>query len=85
MKGSTTMKKIISLLMSIALPFCVGAEAFAAYTEEHTRSYETGGCAVTYTVRNEWDNYRQINMAIAKLNYIALNHLHGYILTNRQM
>ncbi len=31
------MKKIISLLMSIVLLFSVGAEAFAAYAEEHPR------------------------------------------------
>ncbi len=32
-KVFNTMKKVISLLMSIVLMFIVGAEAFAAYTE----------------------------------------------------
>ncbi len=47
------MKKIISLLMSIVLLFSVGAEAFAAYTEDRARSYETSNCAVTYTVHKK--------------------------------
>lgn len=50
--------------MSIVLMFSIGAEAFAAYTEGRARAYETDNCAVTYTVQNEWDNYRQISMAI---------------------
>ena len=58
------MKKLISLFMSIVLLFSVGAEAFASYPEEHTRSYETGNCTVTYTVQNEWDSYRQIEMSV---------------------
>lgn len=35
------MKKLISLFMSMVLLFSVGAEAFASYPEEHTRSYGT--------------------------------------------
>ncbi len=58
------MKKIISLLMSIVLMFSIGSEAFAVYTEDRARAYETGSCAVTYTVQNEWDSHRQISMAI---------------------
>lgn len=58
------MKKLISLFMSMVLLFSVGAEAFAAYPEEHTRSYETENCTVTYTVQNEWDSYRQIEMSV---------------------
>ena len=58
------MKKLISLFMSMVLLFSVGAEAFASYPEEHTRSYEMGNCTVTYTVQNEWDSYRQIEMSV---------------------
>ncbi len=54
------MKKIISLMLSIVLMFSVGAEAFAAYTEDRARTYETGSYAVTY----KWDSYQQISMAI---------------------
>ena len=60
----THMKKLISLFMSMVLLFSVGAEAFASYPEEHTRSYEMGNCTVTYTVQNEWDSYRQIEMSV---------------------
>lgn len=60
-KEKTKMKKFLSQLMSIVLLFSVGAEAFAAYPEDHARAYEIGSCAVTYTVQNEWDNYRQIH------------------------
>ena len=35
------MKKLISLFMSMVLLFSVGAEAFASYPEERTRSYGT--------------------------------------------
>ena len=58
------MKKLISLLLSIVLMFCIGAEAFAAYTEDHARAYETGSCAVTYTIRDEWDNCQQVSMTV---------------------
>ena len=63
MKGNLVMKKIISLLMSIVLMFSIGAEAFAEYTEDRARAYETGDCAVTYAVQNEWDSHQQISMA----------------------
>lgn len=58
------MKKLISLLISIALLFSVRAEAFAAYTEDRAKAYESGDCTITYTIQNEWDNYRQIQMSV---------------------
>ncbi len=58
------MKKIISLLLSIVLLFQVGAEAFAAYTEDRAKAYEYGDCTITYTIENEWDNYQQISMSV---------------------
>lgn len=58
------MKKIISLFLSIVLMFGMGAEAFAAYTEDRARTYEIGNCIVTYTIQNEWDGNRQISMII---------------------
>lgn len=58
------MKKIISLLLSIVVLFQVGAEAFAAYTEDRAKAYESGDCTITYTIQNEWDNYRQIQMSV---------------------
>lgn len=58
------MKKIISLLLSMVLLFQVGAEAFAAYTEDRAKLYEYSDCTVTYTIENEWDNYQQISMSI---------------------
>lgn len=58
------MKKLISLLISIALLFSVSAEAFAAYTEDRAKAYESSDCTITYTIQNEWDNYRQIQMSV---------------------
>ncbi len=53
-----------SLLISIALLFSVRAEAFTAYTEDRAKAYESGDCTITYTIQNEWDNYRQIQMSV---------------------
>lgn len=36
------MKKLISLLLSIVLLFQMSAEAFAAYTEDRAKAYESG-------------------------------------------
>lgn len=58
------MKKLISLLMSAIMLFQLSVQVFAAYPEEHTRSYEAGNCTITYTVQNEWDSYRQIEMSV---------------------
>lgn len=58
------MKKLISLLISIALLFSVSAEAFAAYTEDRAKAYKSGDCTITYTIKNEWDNYQQIQMSV---------------------
>ena len=58
------MKKLISLLLSIVLLFQVSAEAFAAYTEDRAKAYESDNCMITYTIQNEWDNYQQISMSI---------------------
>lgn len=58
------MKKLISLLISAIMLFQLSVQVFASYPEEHTRSYETGNCTVTYTVQNEWDSYRQIEMSV---------------------
>lgn len=58
------MKKIISLLLSIVLLFEVGAEVFAAYTEDRVKTYESGDCTITYAIQNEWDGNQQISMSI---------------------
>ena len=58
------MKKLISLLISAIMLFQLSVQVFASYPEEHTCSYETGNCTVTYTVQNEWDSYRQIEMSV---------------------
>ena len=58
------MKKLVSLFLSIIMLFQVGAEVFAAYTEDCARTYNVDECTVTYTVQNEWDSYRQIQMSI---------------------
>ncbi|MDE6030970.1 MAG: cellulose-binding domain-containing protein [Oscillospiraceae bacterium] len=58
------MKKMISLLLSIVLMFGVSVEAFAAYTEDRARAYESDGCTVTYTVQNDWDGNQQISMSV---------------------
>ena len=58
------MKKLISLLISAIMLFQLSVQVFAAYPEEHTRSYETENCTVIYTVQNEWDSYRQIEMSV---------------------
>lgn len=58
------MKKIISLILSIILLFEVGAEVFAAYTEDRVKTYESGDCTITYAIQNEWDGNQQISMSI---------------------
>ena len=58
------MKKIISLLMSIVLLFNICAETVTAYDGDHTRIYETENCSITYTIQNEWADYKQISVSI---------------------
>lgn len=58
------MKKLISLFLSIIMLFQLGAEVFAVYNEDCARIYNVDECTVTYTVQNEWDSYRQIQMSI---------------------
>lgn len=58
------MKKIISLLLSIIIMFNFTAQIAAAYEDELVRTYESGGCAITYTVVNEWDGNRQISVSV---------------------
>lgn len=57
------MKKIISLLLSIIIMFNFTVQA-AAYEDELVRTYESGGCAITYTVVNQWDGNRQISVSV---------------------
>lgn len=51
-------------VFSIVLLFQLSVQVFASYPEERKRSYETENCTVTYTVQNEWDSYRQIEMSV---------------------
>ncbi len=59
-----SMKKIVSLIMSVIIMLGISSKTFAAYTEDRARAYEAGDCTVTYTVQNEWDGNRQISMTV---------------------
>lgn len=58
------MKKIVSLLLSIIIMFNFTVQTVAAYGDELVRTYESGGCAITYTIVSEWTGNRQISVSV---------------------
>lgn len=58
------MKKIISLLLSVIIMFNLAVQVAAEYDGELVHTYESGGCVITYTVVNEWDNNQQISISV---------------------
>ena len=58
------MKKLLSLVLTLAIIFGVISETVFAYGSDKSRTYESGNCTISYIVTNEWDRNQQIVMSI---------------------
>ena len=58
------MKRIISVILTIAMFLGISIETFAAYGEEKSRAYQSENCTITYSIANEWSGNQQISVSI---------------------
>lgn len=48
------MKRIISVILTIAMFLGISIETFAAYGGEKSRAYQSENCTITYSIANIW-------------------------------
>ena len=58
------MKRIISVILTIAMVLGISIETFAAYGGEKSRAYQSENCTITYSIANEWSGNQQISVSI---------------------
>ena len=58
------MKRIISVILTIAMFLGISIETFAAYGGEKSRAYQSENCTITYSIANEWSGNQQISVSI---------------------
>ena len=58
------MKRIISVILTIAMFLGISIETFAAYGGEKSRAYQSENCTITYNIANEWSGNQQITISI---------------------
>ena len=58
------MKKLVSLVLTLAIMFGVISETAFAYESDKSRTYEIENCTISYIVANVWDRNQQIVMSI---------------------
>ena len=58
------MKRIISVILTIAMFLGISIETFAAYGGEKSRAYQSENCTITYSIANEWSGNQQITISI---------------------
>ena len=58
------MKRIISVILTIAMVLGISMETFAAYGGEKSRAYQKDNCTITYSITNEWSGNQQITISI---------------------
>lgn len=58
------MKRIISVILTIAMVLGISMETFAAYGGEKSRAYQSDNCTITYSITNEWSGNQQISVSI---------------------
>ena len=58
------MKRIISVILTIAMVLGISMETFAAYGGEKSRAYQKDNCTITYSITNEWSGNQQISVSI---------------------
>lgn len=58
------MKRIISVILTIAMVLGISMETFAAYTGEKAHAYQSDNCTITYSITNEWSGNQQISVSI---------------------
>ena len=58
------MKRIISVILTIAMFLGISIETFAAYGGEKSCAYQSDNCTITYNIANEWSGNQQITISI---------------------
>ena len=58
------MKRIISIILTIAMVLGVSMETFAAYSGDRSRTYKKENCTITYGITNEWNGNQQVSVSI---------------------
>lgn len=58
------MKRIISVILTIAMVLGISMETFAAYTGEKAHAYQSDNCTITYIITNEWSGNQQMPLTM---------------------
>lgn len=58
------MKRITSVILTIAMVLGISMETFAAYTGEKAHAYQSDNCTITYSITNEWSGNQRISVSI---------------------
>ena len=58
------MKRIISIILTIAMILGISMETFAAYSGDRSRTYKKENCTITYSITNEWNGNQQVSVSI---------------------
>lgn len=58
------MKRIISVILTIAMVLGISMETFAAYEGDKAHAYKSDNCTITYSITNEWSGNQQISVSI---------------------
>ncbi len=58
------MKRIISVILTIAMVLGISMETFAAYGGEKAHAYQSDNYTITYIITNEWSGNQQISVSI---------------------